>query len=55
MMQRSYITIANFSETFGVSKSTQWRMRRDGRLQFFRIGRGIRYRLDEVLQAFGLL
>ncbi|REH36992.1 helix-turn-helix protein [Paraperlucidibaca baekdonensis] len=51
MHLNNYVTVAMLKDKLGISESTQWRMRQDGRLGFFKIGRGIRYNLEEVLQS----
>lgn len=50
MKHPDYATIATLKDILGLSESTQWRMRKDGRLAFFKIGRSVRYKLSEILE-----
>ena len=55
MMIHDYLTIAHLSDLLHISETTQWRMRRDGKLPYFVVGHSIRYRREEVLAIFGAL
>ncbi len=46
-----YITTNDFSQLFGVSKVTQWKLRKAGKLPFRMIGKSILYSLSEIDQV----
>lgn len=44
----------DFQQRFGISKVTQWKLRKSGKLPYFTIGRQVFYRveqLDQLLQS----
>lgn len=45
---KALISITEFQQTFGVSRSTVYRLVERGELEFVRIGRAVRIRRDEA-------
>jgi hypothetical protein len=46
--QPDYITTADFRRLFGISKVTQWKLRKAGKLPYRMIGKSILYSLREI-------
>jgi hypothetical protein len=43
-----YLTTGDFQRKFGISKVTQWKLRKAGKLPYRAIGKSILYRLSEI-------
>jgi predicted DNA-binding transcriptional regulator AlpA len=46
------ISTKEFQSKFGISKVTQWKLRKTGRLPYFTIGRQVFYRVAELDKFF---
>jgi predicted DNA-binding transcriptional regulator AlpA len=46
--ENEYLTPAEFAVKFGISKVTQWKLRKSGKLPYRTIGKTVLYRLDEI-------
>lgn len=46
-----YITTADFRRLFGISKVTQWKLRKAGKLPYRMIGRTVLYNRSEIDQV----
>lgn len=47
-MMKAYMTIAEFQEMCGISRSTVYRLEQRGEIDLFRIGRAVRISRDQA-------
>jgi excisionase family DNA binding protein len=46
--ENEYLTPKEFAEMFGISKVTQWKLRKAGKLPYRMIGKSVLYSLSEI-------